>query len=79
VTSEGGRRPAVLAPLRHRNLRLFFAGQGVSLVGSWMQAVGQAWLVLTLTRSPFLRAGLAGTLAVRAVLRARAAPAARTI
>ena len=44
----------VLAPLRHRNLRLFFLGQGISLIGSWMQTVGQAWLVLTLTRSPFL-------------------------
>jgi MFS family permease len=47
------RLPA-FAPLRHHNLRLFFAGQGISLVGSWMQTVGQAWLVLTLTRSPFL-------------------------
>jgi MFS family permease len=51
----GGRTPlSVLAPLRHRNLRLFFAGQGISLIGSWMQTVGQAWLVLTLTGSPFL-------------------------
>ena len=49
-----GDRVAVLAPLRHRNLRLFFAGQGISLIGSWMQTVGQAWLVLILTRSPFL-------------------------
>ncbi|HLN12406.1 MAG TPA: MFS transporter, partial [bacterium] len=35
-----------LAPLRHRNFRLFFAGQFVSLIGTWMQSVGQAWLVL---------------------------------
>ena len=27
----------------HRNFRLFFAGQAVSLVGSWMQSVAQAW------------------------------------
>jgi MFS family permease len=46
--------PLVFAPLRHRNLRLFFAGQGISLIGSWMQTVGQSWLVLTLTHSPFL-------------------------
>ena len=33
----------------HRNYRLFFAGQAVSLVGTWMQQVAQAWLVLELT------------------------------
>ncbi len=37
----------------HRNYRLFFAGQGVSLVGTWMQTVAQAWLVLQLTGDPF--------------------------
>jgi MFS family permease len=37
---------------RHRNYRLFFAGQAVSLVGTWMQQVAQAWLVLTLTNDP---------------------------
>ena len=40
--------------LGHRNFRLFFAGQGISLIGSWMQTVGQAWLVLELTHSAFL-------------------------
>jgi MFS family permease len=57
MSGEGGAgrdRLPVLAPLRHRNLRLFFAGQGLSLVGTWMQTVGQAWLVLDLTHSPFL-------------------------
>jgi MFS family permease len=39
--------------LRHRNFRLFFTGQLVSLIGTWMQNVGQAWLVLELTHSPF--------------------------
>lgn len=39
--------------LRHRNFRLFFSGQLVSLTGTWMQNVGQAWLVLDLTHSPF--------------------------
>lgn len=39
--------------LRHRNFRLFLFGQGVSLTGTWMQIVGQGWLVLTLTDSPF--------------------------
>jgi MFS family permease len=37
---------------RHRNYRLFFAGQGLSLVGTWMQQVAQAWLVLELTGEP---------------------------
>ncbi len=39
---------------RHRNYRLFFGGQGVSLVGTWMQSVAQAWLVLQLTGDPFV-------------------------
>ena len=37
---------------RHRNYRLFFAGQLISLVGTWMQQVAQAWLVLQLTHNP---------------------------
>ena len=41
------------ASLAHRNFRLFFAGQLVSLVGTWMQTVAQGWLVLTLTNDPF--------------------------
>ncbi|HEY6013534.1 MAG TPA: MFS transporter [Candidatus Limnocylindrales bacterium] len=38
--------------LRHRNFRLFWFGQMVSLVGTWMQSVAQAWLVLLLTHDP---------------------------
>jgi len=41
------------AALQHRNYRLFVSGQLVSLVGTWMQNVAQAWLVYELTRSPF--------------------------
>jgi len=37
---------------RHRNYRLFFGGQLISLVGTWMQQVAQAWLVLQLTHDP---------------------------
>jgi MFS family permease len=40
--------------LRHRNLRLFFAGHGVSLVGTWMQQVAMSWLVYRLTDSELL-------------------------
>src|ERR1043165_3660672 len=39
--------------LRHRNYRLFFAGQLTSLVGTWMMTVAQSWLVLQLTHDPF--------------------------
>ncbi len=40
--------------LRHPNYRLYFVGQGVSLIGSWMQSVAMGWLVYRLTRSAFL-------------------------
>ncbi len=40
--------------LSHRNFRLFWTGQCISLIGTWMQNVGQAWLVLQLTKSPWL-------------------------
>jgi MFS family permease len=41
------------AALRHRNFRLFYAGQTLSLVGTWMQSLAQGWLVLQLTNSAF--------------------------
>ena len=40
--------------LRHRNFRLFLGGQGVSLIGTWMQNVAQSWLVYRLTHSELL-------------------------
>jgi MFS family permease len=39
--------------LKHRNYRLFISGQVISLSGTWMQRVAQAWLVYELTRSAF--------------------------
>src|SRR5216117_860671 len=42
-----------LRAFRHRNYRLFFAGQLTSLVGTWMMTVAQSWLVLQLTGNPF--------------------------
>ncbi len=42
---------AAFRALRHRNFRLFFVGQLISLIGTWMQSVAQAWLVLKLTNS----------------------------
>ena len=47
------RFPTGLRALNHRDFRLFFGGQLISLIGTWMQNVAQAWLVLLLTNSPF--------------------------
>ena len=44
----------------HRNFRLFWTGQTVSLIGTWMQQVGQGWLALELTNSPFFVGLVAG-------------------
>jgi MFS family permease len=41
-----------MSAFQHRNYRLFFGGQLISLVGTWMQQVAQAWLVLELTHDP---------------------------
>src|SRR5256885_10820865 len=42
-----------LGALSHRNFRLFLFGQGISLIGTWMQSVALGWLVLDITNSPF--------------------------
>ncbi|MHB8158848.1 MAG: MFS transporter, partial [Desulfocucumaceae bacterium] len=47
-------RSGMLSALGHRNFRLFWTGQCLSLIGGWMQYMAQAWLVLELTNSPFL-------------------------
>jgi MFS family permease len=47
-------RRGTFAALRHRNYRLWFAGQLVSLLGSWMQTTAQSYLVFQLTRSPVM-------------------------
>jgi MFS family permease len=53
--------------LAHRNFRLFFIGQGISLIGTWMQNVGEGWLILSLTNSPFY-VGLTSALSSLGVL-----------
>jgi MFS family permease len=45
---------SALRALRHRNFRLFFFGQGISLVGTWMTKLATSWLVYRLTGSTFL-------------------------
>jgi MFS family permease len=46
--------PRIGRALHHRNYRLFFAGQGISLIGTWMQRVAMNWLVYRLTGSALL-------------------------
>ena len=46
--------PNTFRALKHRNFQLFFAGQFVSLTGTWMQSVAQSWLVYRLTGSVVL-------------------------
>jgi MFS family permease len=47
-------RPHVVRALKHRNYRLFFGGQTVSLVGTWITRVATSWLVYRLTGSEWL-------------------------
>jgi MFS family permease len=53
-----------LRALEHRNFRLFFGGQSISLIGTWMQRIALGWLVYHMTNSPFLlgTVGFAGQL-----------------
>jgi MFS family permease len=46
--------PSTLRALRYRDFRLFFSGQLISLIGTWMQNVAQSWLVYRLTGSSIL-------------------------
>ncbi len=50
----GSRLALGLRGLRHRNFQLFFSGQLISLIGTWMQNVAQSWLVYRLTGSSIL-------------------------
>src|SRR5436190_23638592 len=59
--------PPRFGAFSHRNFRLFFIGQGISLIGTWMQNIGEGWLVLTLTNSPFY-VGLVSALSSLGVL-----------
>ena len=47
---------AIVRALRSRNFRLFFAGQSISLIGTWMQRIALGWLVYRLTDSALLLA-----------------------
>src|SRR5438309_11229385 len=64
---EPRRRGAAIAALRHRNFRLFWGGQVISLIGTWMQTVAQGYLVYHLTHSAAML-GVVTTLATLPVL-----------
>lgn len=46
--------PAALRAFRHRDYRLFYAGQGISQIGTWLQMIATSWLIFRLSESPFL-------------------------
>src|ERR1700687_5901144 len=52
--SGQSRLPVVFRSLKHRNFRLFFSGQLISLIGTWMQTIAEAWLIYRLTGSSVL-------------------------
>jgi MFS family permease len=52
--SNPGRFRIVFRSLQHRNYRLFFSGQSVSLIGTWMQRIAMPWLVYHMTGSALL-------------------------
>ena len=62
--SSGGQ--SVIRALRHRNFRLYFGGQCISLVGTWVQQIALGWTVYQLTHSGFLLGvvGFAGQIPV---------------
>ncbi|HXP69140.1 MAG TPA: MFS transporter [Candidatus Dormibacteraeota bacterium] len=51
---DTSRIPQMLRALRHRNFQLFFSGQLISLIGTWMDNIAEAWLVYRLTGSSLL-------------------------
>jgi len=67
-TMTGPRRlPRGLSAFRHRNYRLFFSGQTISLTGTWMQSVAQSWLAVELTQ-PENRALMLGVISAVSAL-----------
>jgi MFS family permease len=58
ITTPAYRPPSSIShawrALRHRNFQLYFAGQGISIIGTWMTRMATTWLVYHLTHSPLL-------------------------
>ncbi len=49
INGGESRIPSTFRALKHRNFQLFFSGQFISLIGTWMQSVAQSWLVYSIT------------------------------
>src|SRR5436305_14230027 len=45
---------AMVRAFRHRNFRLYFGGQSISLIGTWVQQIALSWTIYQLTRSSFV-------------------------
>lgn len=58
-TQSPSRLATTLRALKHRNFQLFFSGQLISLIGTWMQTVAESWLVYRLTGSSLLLGSVA--------------------
>jgi len=54
ATARSTRLPQTFRSLQHRNFQLYFAGQLISVAGTWMQVVAQAWLVYELSHSELM-------------------------
>ena len=54
ATGISGRLKNTFRSLRYRNYRLFFTGQSISLIGTWIQQIAMPWLVYSITDSVFL-------------------------
>jgi MFS family permease len=54
VAKKPSRAGGMIRALKHRNYQLFFSGQLISLVGTWMQSVAESWLIYRLTGSSVL-------------------------
>jgi MFS family permease len=57
--NQPSRLATTLRALKHRNFQLFFSGQLISLVGTWMQTIAESWLVYRLTGSSLLLGSVA--------------------
>ena len=53
-TNKGSRFKDIFRSLQYRNFRLFFMGQGLSLIGTWMQRIALPWLVYDMTKDPVM-------------------------
>jgi MFS family permease len=54
MKTQATQKQSLLPALKSRNYQLFFAGQGVSLIGTWMTQLATIWLVYQLTNSPLM-------------------------